>query len=119
MTKRLALGLALVASLLVAAVAYAQTRCGSNLCIGGATTLVAVQGPMTIAGAATKTTCTMNAASPAICTATVTAGTTCYCTMVGATAAKAAGGCAVGLSGTTLTATTVNGSTDVANILCF
>jgi hypothetical protein len=107
-----------VAVILVAAVAYAQTRCGSNLCIGSSGTTLQVLGNMTIAGSGTKTTCTMNGASPAVCTATVTAGSTCYCTIVGATAAKAAGGCAVGLSGTTLTATTVNASTDVANILC-
>ena len=74
---------------------------------------------MTIAGATTKTTCTLNAASPSVCTATVTAGSTCYCTPVGATAAIAAAGCAVGLSSTTLTATSANGATNVVNILCF
>jgi hypothetical protein len=33
-----------VAVVLVAAVAYAQTRCGSNLCIGSANTTLQVQG---------------------------------------------------------------------------
>jgi hypothetical protein len=117
--RKLIATVSVLAVILLAAAAYAQTRCGSNLCIGSSSTSLIVQGPMTIAGATTKTTCTMNGASPAVCTATVTAGSTCYCTMVGATAAIAAGGCAVGLSGTTLTATTVNASTAVANILCF
>lgn len=59
-----------------------------------------------------------NGASPAIATATVTASSVCECTMNGATAAIAAGGCAVGVSSTTLTMTTVNGSTETANYYC-
>lgn len=49
--------------------------------------------------------CTFNGATPATCTATVTASAFCVCAPVGATAVIAAGGCAVGLSGTTLTIT--------------
>lgn len=64
------------------------------------------------------TTCTLNGGSPSTCTATVTAGAVCQCTPVGTTAAIAAGGCAVSLSSTTLTATSANGLSNVVNILC-
>lgn len=65
-----------------------------------------------------STTCTLNAGSPSTCTATVSSGAVCLCTPVGGTAAIAAGGCAVGLSGTTLTATSANGLNNVVNIIC-
>jgi hypothetical protein len=107
-----------LAVVLVAAVAYAQQRCGSALCIGGTSTELKVLGPLTVAGSTTKTTCTLNGASPSVCTATVTAGSQCNCSPVGATAAIAAGGCAVGLSGTTLTVTAANSASHVVNILC-
>jgi hypothetical protein len=64
------------------------------------------------------TTCTLDGASPSVCTATVTASAKCVCSNVGATAAIAANGCAVGLSGTTLTVTSANGATNVVNIWC-
>jgi hypothetical protein len=66
----------------------------------------------------TVTTCTLNAASPSTCTATVSASSTCTCTPVGATAAIAAAGCAVGLVSTTLTATSANGLGNVVNLIC-
>lgn len=56
--------------------------------------------------------------SPAVITATVSASSTCTCTNVGATAAIAANGCAVGLSGTTLTITSANGATNTVNYTC-
>ncbi len=64
------------------------------------------------------TTAAFDGASPATATATVTASSVCTCSMVGTTAAIAAGGCAVSLSSTTLTMTTVNGSTETANYYC-
>lgn len=76
-------------------------------------------GSVQIAGTNSNTTCTLGGQSPSICTATVLAGSTCICGPVGASAAIAAGGCAVGLSGTTLTATSANGLTNVVNIHCF
>jgi hypothetical protein len=78
-----------------------------------------VDGNLILTASTTKTTCTLNAASPSVCTATVRAGSTCSCSPVGATAAIAAGGCAVGLSGTTLTVTAANGASHVVNIHCF
>ena len=75
-------------------------------------------GALTISASATNTTCTLNGGSPSTCTATVTAGTKCQCTPVGATAAIAAGGCAVSLSGTTVTATSANGLTNLVNLFC-
>jgi hypothetical protein len=65
------------------------------------------------------TTCTLNGGSPSTCTATVFAGAVCTCSPVGATAAIAAAGCAVGLSGTTLTVTSANSATNVVNVHCF
>jgi hypothetical protein len=64
------------------------------------------------------TTCTLNGASPSTCTATVVAASICTCSPVGATAAIAAGGCALGLSGTTLTVTGPNAGNWVVNIHC-
>lgn len=80
---------------------------------------VAISGNLSVTGTGSKTTCTLNAASPSVCTATVMAGSTCTCSNVGATAAIAAGGCAVGLVSTTLTVTGANGAGNVVNIHCF
>lgn len=80
---------------------------------------VQVDGDLSINKTTTAGTCTMNGASPAVCTATVRANSRCVCAINGATAAIAAGGCAVSLSSTTLTLTTLNASTQVANYLCF
>lgn len=63
--------------------------------------------------------CTLNGASPSVCTATVNASTKCTCSPVGASAAIAAGGCAVGLASTTLTITSANGLTNDVNYHCF
>lgn len=63
--------------------------------------------------------CTLDGASPSVCTATVLAGSKCTCSPVGATAAIAAAGCAVGLSGTTLTITSANSATNDVNFHCF
>lgn len=68
--------------------------------------------------ASNSTTCTLNGGTPSTCTATVTASAKCVCTPVGATAVIAAGGCAVGLSGTTLTATSFATGANVVNIIC-
>lgn len=62
--------------------------------------------------------CTLNAASPSVCTVTVSASSVCTCSPVGATAALAAAGCAVGLSSTTLTVTSLNGGSHVVNTYC-
>lgn len=70
-------------------------------------------------GAKLRGTCTLNAASPSTCTATVTAASICTCSIVGGTAAIAAKGCAVGLSGTTLTITSANGANENVNYTCF
>lgn len=77
-----------------------------------------IDGNIIATASTTKTTCTLGGQSPSTCTATVRAGSTCQCTNVGATAAIAANGCAVGLSSTTLTVTSANGATNVVNILC-
>jgi hypothetical protein len=59
-------------------------------------------------------TCTLNGATPSVCTATVTAAAKCNCSPVGTTAVIAAGGCAVSVSSTTLTITSLaSGSHDV------
>jgi len=85
-----------------------------------------VAGPLTVAGnliltaTTTKTTCTLvDGTNLSSCTATVRSGSTCTCTPVGTTAAIAAGGCAVSLSGTTLTATGPDNGNWVVNIHCF
>jgi hypothetical protein len=72
-----------------------------------------------IAGTKTNGSCTFNGASPATCTATVLASAICICAPVGATAAIAAAGCAVGVSGTTLTITGPNAAGYAVNYHCF
>lgn len=62
--------------------------------------------------------CTLDGATPAVCTATVRASTRCQCSNVGTTAATAALGCAVSLSSTTLTITSAALATHVVNYLC-
>lgn len=64
------------------------------------------------------TTCTLNGASPSVCTAVVNTGAICNCNLIGTTAAVAAAGCATSLSGTTLTITSANALTNVVNINC-
>lgn len=63
-------------------------------------------------------TCTLNGGTPSTCTVTVTAAATCVCSPVGASAVIAATGCAVGLSGTTLTVTSASAATNVVNVFC-
>lgn len=84
--------------------------------INGALT---VTGTVRLTGALSVGTCTLGGESPSVCTDTVTAGTVCLCAPVGASAAIAAGGCAVGLSDTTLTVTGPNAATNVVNWFCF
>lgn len=92
---------------------------------GNITSALTCDSTLTVTGAvkfnstASVTTCTLNGASPSVCTATVTAATICLCANVGATAAIAAQGCAVGLSGTTVTITSANAASNVVNIHCF
>jgi hypothetical protein len=123
-------GCLFVATLAVAAapppvsdVLFAQFPKSDGLHLGkaasGAANQVQVDGDLSINKTTTAGTCTMNGASPAVCTATVRAGSRCVCAINGTSAAIAAGGCAVSLSSTTLTLTTVNASTQVANYLCF
>ena len=69
----------------------------------------------------TKGTCTLNGGSPAQCSASVSASSlggsiVCVCSLV-STSHK--GACAVNLAGGTLTLTSDNGLTDVANYLCW
>lgn len=66
-----------------------------------------------------KGNCTLNGATPSVCTATVIASATCTCSIVGTTAALAAQGCAVSLASTTLTITSAAAATNVVNYHCF
>lgn len=77
-----------------------------------------IVGEFAVLGSTTVTTCTLGGQSPSTCTATVRAGSKCVCSNVGASAAIAAAGCAVGLSGTTLTVTSANAANNVVNIHC-
>lgn len=64
--------------------------------------------------------CTLGGESPSVCPAqTALAGSRCVCQPVGTSAAIAAAGCAVSLSGSTLTVTSLNGGTHVVNWHCF
>lgn len=63
--------------------------------------------------------CTLNGASPSVCTDTVRAGVHCVCTLVGGTAAIAAKGVACDVASTTLTATSADGANHVVNWHCF
>lgn len=63
-----------------------------------------------------STTCTLDGASPSVCTAAVTASARCVATPI--SAAALAWGPGVSLSGTTLTVTGANGATNVVNIVC-
>lgn len=85
---------------------------------GTAVLKVDEQGALTSASTKTRGSCTLNGASPSVCTATVLASANCTCSPVGATAAIAAAGCAVGLSGTTLTITSANAATNDVNYHC-
>lgn len=70
-------------------------------------------------GSVISGTCTLGGESPSVCPAqTVTASSVCKCSPVGTTAAIAAAGCAVSLSSTTLTITSLNGGTHVINYEC-
>ena len=77
-----------------------------------------ITGNLDIVGTGSVTTCTLDGASPSVCTATVVASSTCVCANVGATAAIANNGCAVSLTSTTLTVTSANAATNVVNIHC-
>lgn len=84
-------------------------------------TTVTFAGPISITGKVASTngtTCTLNAGTPATCTASVTAGAICVCSDVGSGSTVAAGGCAVSLSGTTLTVTGATAASNVVNIWC-
>lgn len=76
-------------------------------------------GRVTIVESVSVGKCTLNGASPSVCTDTVVAGSHCVCTNVGGTAAIAALGVACDVSSTTLTATSANGATHVVNWHCF
>jgi hypothetical protein len=91
---------------------------GSIVALGTGTALDLTTGGVISAQAKTRGTCTLNGASPAVCTATVAASAICTCSIVGATAAIAAKGCAVGLSGTTLTITSANAAGENVNYVC-
>ena len=91
----------------------------ATLTLGGAGDTVTSATNVTLTSTETSGSCTLDGASPSVCTATVTASTLCVCANVGATAAIAANGCAVGLSGTTLTVTGANAATHDVNYHCF
>jgi hypothetical protein len=76
-------------------------------------------GSFTTTSTKTKGTCTLNGASPAVCTATVVSGATCIAVPQGTTAAAATHTIAVSVTTTTLTVTGANGLTDVVNYICF
>lgn len=76
-------------------------------------------GRVTIVESVSVGKCTLNGASPSVCTDTVVAGSHCVCTIVGGTAAIAAKGVACDVSSTTLTATSANAATEVVNWHCF
>ena len=70
-------------------------------------------------GSMISSTCTLGGESPSVCPAqTVVAASVCTCSPVGTTAAIAAAGCAVSLSSTTLTITSLNGGSHVVNYTC-
>lgn len=79
----------------------------------GNVTLGDLTGDASVRGA-----CTLNGGAPATCTATVTAAAYCTCSNVGTTAAIALTGCAVSLSGTTLTVTSANAANHNVNYHC-
>lgn len=87
-----------------------------NAAINGATT---INGNLTATATTQSGGCTLNGATPSVCTATVKAASVCVCSPVGATAAIAAGGCATGVSSTTLTITSAAGLTNVVKYWCF
>lgn len=105
---------------------FGQVRRSDGLHIGGTTTDVWADGNLYSSSpdggaslkAKSRATCTLDGASPAVCTATVPAGSVCVCAPVGATAAIAAFNCAVSLSGTTLTVTAADAGNSVVNIIC-
>jgi hypothetical protein len=68
----------------------------------------------------TSGSCTLSSGTPSTCAvALVTASSFCVCSPVGTTAAVAAAGCAVSLSGTTLTITGPDTVTTTMNYHCF
>lgn len=85
----------------------------TNGFFAGSVTLGDITGDTTVRG-----TCTLDGATPSVCTATVTASAICTCSNVGASAAIAALGCAVGVSGTTLTITSAAAATHNVNYHC-
>lgn len=96
-----------------------QQRINGQVQIGDSATPVAINGTLILNNAGAGGTCTLNGASPAVCTATVRSGCNPICTIRGGTAAIAAGGAACAVSTTTLTATSANGATAVVSYLCF
>lgn len=96
-----------------------QQRINGQVVIGDSATPVAINGTLLLNNLGAAGTCTLNAASPSVCTATVRSGCNPICTVRGGTAAIAAGGVACAVSTTTLTATSANGATAVVSYLCF
>jgi hypothetical protein len=87
--------------------------------LGGFTSLDSVSAPIVHAsGTLSAGACTLNGGTPSTCTATTVAGYKCTCAPVGTTAAIALGGCAVSLSGSTLTVTGPNAATNDVNYHC-
>ncbi len=79
-----------------------------------------INGPLRIVEGLSIGHCTLNGASPAVCTDTIEhASVLCLCALVGATAAIANMDCAVGVSGTTLTITSANAANAEVNWVCF
>lgn len=82
-------------------------------------TLMSDQNAVSGGGATVLTgACLLNGSNPSQCTATVAAKSRCVCSPVGTTSGIAAGGCAVSLSGTTLTLTSANGHTNAVTWHC-
>lgn len=109
-------GTAIVTGTVSAAVAKADTL---DAGVANIVNQLRIGGSIVMTEGVSVGSCTLNAASPAVCTDTVLASTKCLCSLVGTTAAIAAMNCAVSVSGTTLTVTAANGADAVVNWICF
>lgn len=90
-----------------------------TLVLGDASATAIVNAPSTFASTQNSGTCALNAASPAVCTASVPSGSKCIAVPTGTTAAAATHTLATSVSSTTLTVTGANGLSDTVAYHCF